>query len=46
MIGGAFIPLLFGFIEDVKSYNKAYWVCFPAYLYIIYFALYGSKIRT
>jgi fucose permease len=46
MIGGAVLPLLFGFLADVTSYSTAYWVCFPAYLFILYFAQCGSKIRT
>jgi fucose permease len=46
IIGGAFIPLLFGYIADVASHQVAYLVCIPAYLYIMYFALSGSKIRT
>ena len=46
IIGGAFLPLLFGYIADIGSHQVAYLVCLPAYLYIMYFALSGSKIRT
>src|SRR5450759_470074 len=46
IIGGAFLPLLFGYVADVASHQVAYLVCLPAYLYIMYFALSGSKIRT
>jgi MFS transporter, FHS family, L-fucose permease len=46
IIGGAFLPLLFGYVADVASHRAAYLVCLPAYLYIMYFALSGSKIRT
>jgi fucose permease len=46
IIGGAFLPLLFGYIADEASHQIAYLVCLPAYLYIMYFALSGSKIRT
>ena len=46
IIGGAFIPLLFGYIAEAASHQVAYLVCIPAYLYIMYFALSGSKIRT
>jgi FHS family L-fucose permease-like MFS transporter len=46
IIGGAFLPLLFGFVADVASHQVAYLVCLPAYLYIMYYALSGSKIRT
>jgi fucose permease len=46
IIGGAFLPLLFGYVADVASHQVAYLVCLPAYIYIMYFALSGSKIRT
>jgi FHS family L-fucose permease-like MFS transporter len=46
IIGGAFLPLLFGYVADVASHQVAYLVCLPAYLYIMYYALSGSKIRT
>jgi fucose permease len=46
IIGGAFLPLLFGYVADVASHQVAYLVCLPAYLYIMYFAEWGSKIRT
>jgi fucose permease len=46
IIGGAFLPLLFGYIADVASHQVAYLVCLPSYLYIMYFAVLGSKVRT
>ena len=46
IIGGAFIPLLFGYVADKASHQVAYLVCLPAYLYIMYYALSGNKIRT
>ena len=46
LIGGAFLPLLFGYVAEKISYQMAYLVCLPAYLYIIYYALSGSKIRN
>jgi FHS family L-fucose permease-like MFS transporter len=46
IIGGAFIPLLFGYVADIASHQVAYLVCLPAYIYIMYYALSGSKIRT
>jgi fucose permease len=46
IIGGAFLPLLFGYVAEQSSYQNAYLVCLPAYLYIIYYALFGCKIRT
>lgn len=46
IIGGAFLPLLFGYVAEQASYQNAYLVCLPAYLYIIYYAMSGCKIRT
>jgi fucose permease len=46
LIGGAFLPLAFGYVADEVSYQIAYSVCIPAYVFIMYFALWGSKIRT
>jgi FHS family L-fucose permease-like MFS transporter len=55
IVGGAVIPLIFGYIVDavkttqealVTDYQSAYWVMVPCYLFILYFALSGHKIRT
>jgi len=55
IVGGAVIPLIFGVIVDavktteealVTDYQTAYWVMVPCYLFILYFALSGHKIRT
>ena len=46
IIGGAFLPLLFGYVAEKSSYQLAYLVCLPAYFYIMYYAISGSKIRT
>ncbi len=55
IFGGAVIPLIFGVIVDaiktteqavVDNYQTAYWVMVPCYLFILYFAVSGHKIRT
>lgn len=45
IVGGAVLPLLFGWMADLISYQLAYWICLPGYLYILYFAAKGHKIR-
>ncbi len=54
IVGGAVIPLIFGFLVDavkttevvtVANYQTAYWVLVPAYVFILYFAVAGHKIR-
>ena len=55
IVGGAVIPLIFGAIVDavktteaalVGDYQTAYWVMVPCYIFILYFAIWGHKIRT
>ena len=55
IVGGAVIPLIFGTIVDavkttehavVANYQTAYWIMVPCYIFILYFAISGHKIRT
>lgn len=55
IVGGAVIPLIFGTIVDavktteqavVANYQTAYWIMVPCYIFILYFAITGHKIRT
>lgn len=55
IVGGAVIPLLFGFLVDLNKgvaeiatvghYQSAYMVLIPCYLFIMYYALHGHKIK-
>lgn len=54
IVGGAVIPLIFGFLIDLfktnelasmSDYQNAYWIFIPAYLFILYFGTIGHKIR-
>ncbi|MGQ1788437.1 MFS transporter [Saccharicrinis sp. GN24d3] len=54
IVGGAVLPLIFGFIVDfvkttevttVAHYKSAFWIYIPSYLYILFFAVKGYKIR-
>ncbi len=54
IVGGAILPLLFGFILDAvrggeasplpDDFQMAYWIFIPCYLYILYYALAGHKV--
>ncbi|WP_161888922.1 sugar MFS transporter [Pontibacter russatus] len=44
--GGAILPLLYGWLADTVDPQQAYWIMVPCYLVILYFAVYGHKIRT
>ncbi|VAW23933.1 N-acetyl glucosamine transporter, NagP [hydrothermal vent metagenome] len=46
IVGGAVLPLIFGYLADITSHQMGYWICFPAYLFILYFAVSGHKVRT
>lgn len=43
--GGAVIPLLRGWVEDMTSYQMSYWICPPCFLLILYYGISGYKIR-
>ncbi|MGZ3763885.1 MAG: sugar MFS transporter [Mucilaginibacter sp.] len=43
--GGAVIPLFYGHLVDVYSARTAYSVLLPIYLFILYFAAWGHKVR-
>ena len=45
IVGGAVIPLAFGFLKDAVGNQQAYWICLPCYLFILYYAYFGYKIR-
>jgi fucose permease len=54
IVGGAIIPLIFGLLVDMfkgggqvvtATYQSAYWIFIPCYLFILYFAIAGHKIR-
>ncbi|MEE2773052.1 MAG: sugar MFS transporter [Bacteroidota bacterium] len=43
--GGAIVPLLYGALAENWSPQQAYWILVPCYLFILYFALMGYKVR-
>ncbi len=44
--GGAVFPPLYGWLKDDFGAQQAYWLCLPCFLFILFFSLYGYKIRT
>ncbi|TAJ14372.1 glucose/galactose MFS transporter [Marinilabiliaceae bacterium JC017] len=46
IVGGALIPTAYGFLKDTYGAQNAYWLCIPCFLYILYYALKGHKIRN
>ena len=55
IVGGGVIPLIFGVLADnfkganplssTQNFQNAYWIFIPCYLYLIYYAFAGHKIR-
>lgn len=45
LCGNAILPLFYGYFADLYDVRTAYWVLFPCYLYLIYYAIYGHRIR-
>ncbi|MEN8121278.1 MAG: sugar MFS transporter [Bacteroidota bacterium] len=43
--GGAILPLIWGHISDIFSSQMAYLILIPSYLFILFFATYGYKIK-
>lgn len=43
--GGAVIPLAYGALSHSIGAHQAYWIAVPCYLYILYYAISGHKVR-
>jgi FHS family L-fucose permease-like MFS transporter len=46
LAGNALLPLVYGYFADISSHRAAYAVLIPCYLFLVYYAFYGHKIRT
>jgi MFS transporter, FHS family, L-fucose permease len=45
LCGNAIMPSLYGYFADLYNVRLAYWVLFPCYLYLVFYAIYGHRIR-
>lgn len=45
LCGNAIIPLFYGYFADIYNVRIAYSVLIPCYIYLIYYAIYGHKVR-
>jgi len=45
LCGNALMPLVYGHFADLYDTRVAYWVLVPCYLYLVFYAVYGHKIR-
>ncbi len=45
LCGNAIMPLFYGYFADVYDVRSAYWVLFPCYLYLVFYAFQGYRIQ-
>ena len=45
LCGNAIMPLFYGYFADVFDERLAYWVLFPCYLYLVFYAFKGYAMR-
>ncbi|HEX5025477.1 MAG TPA: sugar MFS transporter [Agriterribacter sp.] len=45
LCGNALVPLIYGYLADMYDVRTAYWVLFPCYTYLVFYALRGHRIR-
>jgi MFS transporter, FHS family, L-fucose permease len=45
LCGNAIMPLLYGYLADSYDVRFAYWVLFPCYVYLVFYAFKGYRIR-
>ncbi|KAA0991188.1 sugar MFS transporter [Dyadobacter aurulentus] len=45
LCGNAIMPLFYGYFADQLDVRQAYWVLLPCYLYLVYYAIWGHKLR-
>jgi FHS family L-fucose permease-like MFS transporter len=46
LCGSAIIPLIYGYFADQYNPRSAYWVLLPCYVYLVYYAYYGFRVRN
>ena len=46
LCGNAIVPLLYGWLADRFDVRQAYWILFPCYLYLVFYAVYGHRVRS
>jgi FHS family L-fucose permease-like MFS transporter len=45
LCGNAILPLFYGYFADAIGLREAYWVLMPCYLYLVFYAFAGFRIR-
>ncbi|WP_375586473.1 sugar MFS transporter [Cyclobacterium xiamenense] len=45
LCGNAILPMVYGYLADTIGLREAYWVLVPCYLYLMFYAFKGYRIR-
>ncbi|MBZ4190065.1 sugar MFS transporter [Niabella beijingensis] len=45
LCGNGILPLVYGHLADLHGTREAYWVLVPCYLYLVFYAFYGHRIK-
>jgi len=45
LTANALMPLLYGYLADIYNPHDAYWVLFPCFLFLVYYAFYGYRVK-
>ncbi len=46
LCGSAIVPLIYGYFADLYDTHTAYWVLLPCYIYLVYYAYYGYRVKS
>jgi FHS family L-fucose permease-like MFS transporter len=46
LAGNAICPLIYGYFADIYGVRLAYWVLFPCYVFLVFYAVYGHRVRS
>jgi glucose/galactose transporter len=46
LCGSAILPIIYGYFADHYNLFLAYWVLLPCYLYLVFYAFYGYRIKV
>jgi FHS family L-fucose permease-like MFS transporter len=46
LCGNAIMPMVWAYFADLYNLRLAYWVLFPCYLYLAFYAFHGHRVRS
>ena len=46
LCGSAIVPVFYGYFADHYNTHTAYWVLLPCYIYLVYYAYYGYRVKN